>query len=400
MSDVVKLPAQIELRTEIRRVEVLDSLRGICALMVALHHFKANGILADNKLVQNSFLFVDFFFVLSGYVIAMNYSYLLGSFREVRSFCRKRFARIYPLHVATIVPFLLVELFIVPHFPAMRQPFSPPMSIESLGLNLLLLNCIGLTEGLTWNYPSWSIGAEFFTYLGFAITIFTLGKFAKFAFILTIGVALVWLAQKSPDYIDATHDFGLIRCALGFATGTLLWGGLGKRRSPQLTKYTWTIVEFAALCFSLSFVILANHSVINLASPFVFACAVAVFSQERGHLSQGLRWRGFVYLGTISFSIYMVHAFVASRLFSSTLAIIGAMGGPNLIDPSSGRMGAVAWQGNALTMSYIFVLLLLATLARLFIELPGQRLILGRNEAVKSSPLRGYAEANGLPSKD
>lgn len=56
-----------------QRLAVLDSFRGLCAVLVALHHFKASGYIAGSSFIQNAFLFVDFFFVLSGFVISKRY---------------------------------------------------------------------------------------------------------------------------------------------------------------------------------------------------------------------------------------------------------------------------------------------------------------------------------------
>ena len=53
-----------------RRFVAIDSLRGICAIIVAVYHFSSNSILAALPFIKNGFLFVDFFFVLSGFVIA------------------------------------------------------------------------------------------------------------------------------------------------------------------------------------------------------------------------------------------------------------------------------------------------------------------------------------------
>src|SRR5258708_14456580 len=55
------------------RFRALDSWRGICALLVAAHHLEARGFIYWQPLVRNAWLFVDFFFVLSGFVIAHAY---------------------------------------------------------------------------------------------------------------------------------------------------------------------------------------------------------------------------------------------------------------------------------------------------------------------------------------
>jgi peptidoglycan/LPS O-acetylase OafA/YrhL len=55
------------------RFVVLDSLCGVCALMVTLYHLNAYSVVKALPFFINAYLFVDFFFVLSGFVIATNY---------------------------------------------------------------------------------------------------------------------------------------------------------------------------------------------------------------------------------------------------------------------------------------------------------------------------------------
>lgn len=61
------------------RIDVLDALRGICALLVVLVHFRSNGYIAQLPVLRNGWLFVDYFFVLSGFVIAHSYGARLAS---------------------------------------------------------------------------------------------------------------------------------------------------------------------------------------------------------------------------------------------------------------------------------------------------------------------------------
>ncbi len=61
-------------------------MRGICALLVALFHLKSAGLIADLALVRKGWLFVDFFFVLSGFVIAASYGVRLRSWFSVARF--------------------------------------------------------------------------------------------------------------------------------------------------------------------------------------------------------------------------------------------------------------------------------------------------------------------------
>ncbi len=88
------------------RFEALDGWRGVCACLVVLFHFNGYSPIYTAPLVRNSYLFVDFFFVLSGFVIAWNYGTRLGSWPEVRRFLVLRLGRVYPLHLFMLFLFL------------------------------------------------------------------------------------------------------------------------------------------------------------------------------------------------------------------------------------------------------------------------------------------------------
>src|SRR6266576_119115 len=89
------------------RFVVLDSWRGIAACLVALFHLEAYSHLVYSHLhgvpfLGNSWLFVDFFFVLSGFVIAANYQQRLLDGFGVGRFLLLRLGRLYPLHFAVL----------------------------------------------------------------------------------------------------------------------------------------------------------------------------------------------------------------------------------------------------------------------------------------------------------
>ncbi|MGB5086211.1 MAG: acyltransferase [Methylocystis silviterrae] len=158
-----------------RRYEALDSLRGVCACMVVLFHLKPNSHFVNAALLRHSYLFVDFFFVLSGFVIFEAYRDKLRQGFGLGPFVVLRFGRIYPLHaflLACFVAYEIVWAFWLHRYSAEPRPsFSGAFSLNSLFESILLLDSFGLTDGLAWNYPAWSIAAEFWTYILFAMAI-------------------------------------------------------------------------------------------------------------------------------------------------------------------------------------------------------------------------------------
>ena len=136
---------------EDKRYVALDGWRGVCACVVMLYHFQITSHVYDVTLIRNAFLFVDFFFVLSGFIIANAYYGGLRHRHGLYRFMVLRFGRVYPLHFFVLVAFVAWDLLL---FSNGRQLFQGIHSIESLWTNLVMLNAMGLHDGLTWNYLS------------------------------------------------------------------------------------------------------------------------------------------------------------------------------------------------------------------------------------------------------
>src|SRR5947199_4414119 len=95
------------------RFVVLDSWRGIAACLVALFHLDAYSHLYGMPFLRNSWLFVDFFFVLSGFVIAANYQQRLLDGFGVGRFLLLRLGRLYPLHFTMLAVAVAVKLLLI-----------------------------------------------------------------------------------------------------------------------------------------------------------------------------------------------------------------------------------------------------------------------------------------------
>ena len=93
-----------------KRFTVLDSFRGICALCVVFHHFNITGSMTEWSLFRNATYMVEFFFVLSGFVLTHAYSKREFDWNKMRSFAVSRTFRLFPLHVFMLIVFILLEL--------------------------------------------------------------------------------------------------------------------------------------------------------------------------------------------------------------------------------------------------------------------------------------------------
>ena len=155
-------PPDKSMKTHFR---VLDAWRGVAALLVALFHLNLYGAIYSLEFVRNAYLFVDFFFVLSGFVITHSYSDRLKTVEDVRSFAIKRLGRIWPLHAVVLVAFVAIEgtkgLLAAHGTSFYLPPFTGNNSLSTIPMNLAFAQSFGLVQHLTSNPPSWSICAEF-----------------------------------------------------------------------------------------------------------------------------------------------------------------------------------------------------------------------------------------------
>jgi peptidoglycan/LPS O-acetylase OafA/YrhL len=267
----------------------LTSLRFFAALMVVAHHYWG---------FEAGYSGVSFFYVLSGFVLTTNYRGKVGTWAERRSFWWKRVARIYPLHLLTLL-------------------LSVPIAFSKAGwqFNVVLLQS-WVPDAQVYsslNAPSWSISDEAFFYalfpalLGFLsfATLKRISIWLALFVLIAVSTALLF-PQRLMD--DPTHFFFYI-CPLArlieFAFGIVI-------ALRPLKSGAGLAGEFGALGLAAAGVALVYFDLPgSLSSSLIFwpgsVALVAVFSVSRGVLARLLSHPIIVMLGEASFALYMIH---------------------------------------------------------------------------------------------
>ncbi len=350
------------------RFQVLDSWRGICALLVALFHFPTASAISQSRFVGSSYLFVDFFFVLSGFVIASSYAERLSQPAQVARFALVRFGRIYPLHLLMLAAFAGFELLrlVLPQLHGTgAAPFTGGFDLKSLLANLLLLQGMGFEDHLTWNAPSWSISAEFFAYLLFAGVVFVAGARAWVWFVAAAVTAPLFLLGFSTHHMDVSYDFGFIRCLYGFSLGALLaWfqhdsiAGARQLLARNGPRLSWTLAEIVMVAVIVLFVSLAGSTGSARAGCSRWRCSPSPLARlcAAWPTVSACCWR------CAPYSIYMVHIFVQARLINVAGLVehklgLGLVGDIVLRGAPATGFGA-GWAGTV-----AIILMLVATIA-------------------------------------
>lgn len=297
-------------------IKPLTSLRFFFAFFVFLSHLSF--VKTENSLFNwlqrnvffEGYLGVSFFFILSGFVLA--YSYRTKFSHETitrKSFYLARFARIYPLHLLTLI--LAIPIIY----------FHNTLGISSFLINLFLLQSFIPKEDLffSFNAPAWSISDEMFFYLIFPFIIILFEKIKALKTIFYIAAPAILIAgiilvpehyQKAIFYVNP-----IIR-SFDFILGILLYDLFKneKFKSYFSTEKRATIIEIATLITFFTFFIF--HNFLNRGFRFsiyywIPMCLIIyTFVQNKGYISKLLSNHILVFLGEISFGFYMIHYLV------------------------------------------------------------------------------------------
>jgi peptidoglycan/LPS O-acetylase OafA/YrhL len=330
----------------------LTGARGIAAWAIVLYHLRLSidGLPASAVAVlAKGYLAVDFFFLLSGFVIWLAWHDRVAG--ETWRFWQKRFARIWPLHAAMLLFAVALALAL-----AIRGNPDRAFPWAELPLHLLLVQQWGTTTALHWNDPAWSISAEAGAYLLFPLLIrcvdwrrwsapMLVVACAGVLAILPLTMGLGTLGQDIPR-------FGLLRCLVEFTAGTIvaaLYQRSGEVRAPLLLGMGLLAAVLAGM--PETFVV-----------PAAFAALLLALARARTPLlaSRPVHW-----LGEISYATYLSHFLLWKAL--------------KLLLPAGPQPPAVI-------ALYLLLVLVASHLLYRWLELPGQRWLNarplpGRNEA-------------------
>ncbi len=318
-----------------RQINPLTSLRGIAAVIVVIHHFAYYLIpTAGDKLFPRSdffrsgYLCVDFFFILSGFILTHVYGKNWRSgvkMSDYWRFMRSRFARIYPLHLFVLLLFVgleFVKLGLL-DLPA----FTGKFNLLALFANLSLLQGFALTCpplfacDTYWNEPAWSISIEFVIYGILPWLLFYLWRInKKFNLVIYIGalILLLLLEKLTLGKLDLIGIPGTIRCWLECILGIITYKIYDRRDDRNYlnlnllapSAIVWII---GGMHLSIS----SSRSLLDLLILPAFSLLILAVATQPSHwIAKFLSWRSLVALGTISYSTYLVHWFL-SALFGT-----------------------------------------------------------------------------------
>jgi len=306
---------------------LLDGLRGVAALLVVWYHIFEGYAFAGGTLIESinhGYLAVDFFFILSGFVIGYAYDDRWGKSLTLKDFFKRRLIRLHPMvvmgavlgaitfliqgsvqwdgtHIATsmVMVALLLTMFFIPAIPGANYEVR------------------GNGEMFPLNGPSWSL---FFEYIGnilYALFIHKLSTKALMVLTVLLGIALTWFATFDISgygsigvgwTLDSVNFLGgALRMLFPFTMGMLL----SRHFKPiKVRGAFWICSAVLLVLFAVPYI--EGTSPISWNGLYEAFCIIVIFPilvwvGASGNTTDKQSTQICKFLGDISFPLYIVH---------------------------------------------------------------------------------------------
>ncbi|GAB4034294.1 acyltransferase family protein [Spirosoma gilvum] len=377
-------------------LSTLTPLRGIAALLVVIFH---SGLYvtpvidpAITLFIKQGWLWVDFFFVLSGFVLSHVYGhYFEQSVTRTRflSYVGARFARVYPLHLFTLI-WATMTAVLIRQEAAEIDPFLQPIfSYWGIPASLLLIQSMHLFPLAPLNAPSWSLSTEWWMYMLFPLLVRPLRNLSISGKVLAwLGLAAFYsflMYYIAPHYslthevtINLIADWGFFRCGAGFGLGMLVYDAYRQNWGRQIAgNGLFFMGAFGAVLLSMH---AGLHELLTIA---LFLPVILSAAYQTGWVKHVFNIRPLQRLGDWSFSIYMVHLPIINIFYvqwvhkNPMLLAHYSLSGPTNPNYTQGQIFCLMLVGITLTV---------AALTYYFIEVPARRYLNTRFNAKAVSP--------------
>lgn len=315
---------------------LLTPLRGIAALMVVLFHARLlifpqwmESIAGHTQLIENGYLWVDLFFILSGLVLAHVYGVAFtGSHRRMGygRFLWLRLTRIYPLYLVTLVLLVGWELYKARHgigfyagplfkmwewegMPPFGSPFTPADALPSAFLLLQVVT----DHGLTWNFAAWSLSVEWISYLLFPLLIplaVTRSRWGHLAPLLALTV-LAYIVHSRGTLDVTSGALAVGRGVSEFVLGLWLLPKVKAAKGlPMMQRDLPLLIAFFLPFVLMQFTMTPQLTLLLIGAYVLLIWIAACQGERKSPLLRLLDNRLTNWLGDLSYSIYLLHALV------------------------------------------------------------------------------------------
>jgi len=282
----------------------LTGLRGVAAIWVVCFHF-----LPGVPVIHEGYMGVDIFFILSGFILSHVYQDAFPGYRvkEHARFLLLRLVRVYPLHLFALLVLAGIVL-LLPGFTLVYPPGS--FSWRNFVFAALLLQN-WLRNPLVWNGPAWSLSAEWMAYMAFPLVFLAVQKvrrgwqawlFAALSLAVLSGTLLLGHKELNTPGMKA----GGLRLVCEFIAGCFLQKAFVLHGKARRMPPGWLVLV-------LLIITVINHALALLAVfpiGYLIFCLADPTAGKNDALGRLLSSKPAVFLGDVSYSIYLMHGIV------------------------------------------------------------------------------------------
>ena len=289
------------------RIEQLTFTRFIAAISIVIYHYGKNTFPFNQSFLPGIFeqanVGVSYFFILSGFVMVIAYSKY--SYIHFKDYIKRRLARIYPVYLlASLI--LLPYLFIANH----------NILFTDILLNLSMLQSWFPSKALSFNVPAWSLSVEMFFYTSFPLLINKIyaGKTLKSIFLIVLSVFVVSqlifhfliFSNYYQGYPSFSHSLSFYFPLLHineFLIGNL--AGFWFIHKKQIRSNNLLLL----VLFALLLVLLVADLPVNFHNgllAILFVPIIVLLSSNKSLITRVFKNKIFVFLGEISYGIYIL----------------------------------------------------------------------------------------------
>jgi peptidoglycan/LPS O-acetylase OafA/YrhL len=326
----------------------LTALRGIAALITVIYHVdvwigNGGGMLLPvtlSRMPERLYLMVDFFFVLSGFIMYHVYgrSFAQGVQKSAFwTFLKARFARVYPLHLLSLC--LMAVLLYMAH--RLGVPYLLPLELEnttgSFVTNLLLLHSMNFHGWFSWVHASWSISTEWWMYMLFPFLVLPFERmngtmrWSIFAGCYALYVAIMYyfviILYQNPELpmprmtaqdgsINVSFQYGFLRCFAGFLIGMVIYRAYREGLGRSLLANGFVVAGLTITLFILMHLLAPDALTVTVFPWLILAAAYGSSAVNRLLQSRPLQL-----LGDWSFSIYLMHQPLILLFFTVSMTL-------------------------------------------------------------------------------
>lgn len=299
-------------------IRALEGLRGLSALGIVVFHL-APAFAHTPQYVHLTFAFskyyllLDLFFIVSGFGLAGGAAKRLANgltAKAVLTFYRERAVRLFPLHLVVLAALVALEFWLAGRVAAGQielwfTPLQrPEADVSALPLTALLLHAWGFIDKLSWNVPSWFLSALLFPYLLFPFIAWAARNWSSAQRALVfIGAGGAGAAVLHYFYVLNTwpgpQDWSILRALAEFLIGMGLAALSRQSLSPlrRVAQIPLLVLVFVSLH-------LKWHDIISVT---LLAALFWSLLTDDGPVAKLFGTRPLVFLGTISFAVFMTH---------------------------------------------------------------------------------------------